>query len=147
MAVRRDSTVTTAESSMLSHSFWNTQQTRMVNKNTNKYIHLIPKWHNFLNFFSLWQFPLHASLQVKISFAISASEIEEHKKGSVAVNLEYAHPRRPRGSQSGREKRRGESFQVRAKEPLGTDSHRTISKNSTGCRLLIGHKKCFVLLC
>ena len=57
------------------------------------------------------------------------------------------HPRRPRGSQSGREKRRDESFQVRAKEPLGTDSHRTISKNSSGCRLLIGHKKCFVLLC
>ena len=50
-------------------------------------------------------------------------------------------------SQSGREKRRDESFQVRAKEPLGTDSHRTISKNSSGCRLLIGHKKCFVLLC
>ena len=57
------------------------------------------------------------------------------------------HPRRPRGSQSGREKRRDESFQVRAEEPLGTDSHRTISKNSSGCRLLIGHKKCFVLLC
>ena len=30
---------------------------------------------------------------------------------------------------------------------LGTDSHRTISKNSSRCRLLIGHKKCFVLLC
>ena len=58
-----------------------------------------------------------------------------------------SHPRRPRGSKSGWEKRRDESFQVRAKEPLGTDSHRTISKNSSGCRLLIGHKKCFVLLC
>ena len=57
------------------------------------------------------------------------------------------HPRRPRGSQSGREKRWDESFQVRAKETLGTDSHRAISKNSSGCRLLIGHKKCFVLLC
>ena len=56
------------------------------------------------------------------------------------------HPRRPRGSQLGREKRRDESFQVRAKEPLGTDSHRTISKNSSGCRLLVGHKKCFVLI-
>ena len=42
---------------------------------------------------------------------------------------------------------RDESFQVKAEEPLGTDSHRTISKNSSGCRLLIGHKKCFVLLC
>ena len=57
------------------------------------------------------------------------------------------HLRRPRGSQSGRENRRDESFQVRAKEPLGTDSYRTISKNSNGCRLLIGHKKTFVLLC
>ena len=57
------------------------------------------------------------------------------------------HPRRPRGSQSGREKRWDESFEVRAKEPLYTDSHRTISKNSSGCRLLIGLKKCFVLLC
>ena len=28
---------------------------------------------------------------------------------------------------------------------MGTDSHRTISKTSSGCRLLIGHKKCFVL--
>ena len=53
----------------------------------------------------------------------------------------------PRGSRLGREKRRDESFQVRAEEPLGTDSHRTISKNSSGCRLLIGHKKCFLLLC
>ena len=53
----------------------------------------------------------------------------------------------PGGSQSGREKRRNESFQVRTEEPRGTDSHRTISKSSSRCRLLIGHKKCFVLLC
>ena len=51
------------------------------------------------------------------------------------------------GQSVGLGKRRDESFQVRAEEPLGTDSHRTISKNSSGCRLLIGHKKCFVLLC
>ena len=37
--------------------------------------------------------------------------------------------------------RRDESFQVRAKEPLGTDSHLASSKNSSGWRLLIGHKK------
>ena len=55
------------------------------------------------------------------------------------------HPRRPRGSQSGREKRRHESFQVRVEEPLGTHSHRTISKDSSGCRLLIGHEK--IMLC
>ena len=57
---------------------------------------------------------------------------------------EKYHPQRPRGSQSGREKRRDASFQVRAKEPLGTDSHRTVSKTSSGCRLLIGHKKCLL---
>ena len=57
------------------------------------------------------------------------------------------HPRRPRSSQSGRVKRRDESFQAWVEEPLGTDSQRTISKRSSDCRLLIGHKKCFVLLC
>ena len=61
--------------------------------------------------------------------------------------LGMPHPRRPGGSQSGREKRREESFQVRTKELLGTDSHRTFSKNSSGCQLPSGHKKCFVLLC
>ena len=53
----------------------------------------------------------------------------------------------PGACQSGREKRRDESFQARAEEPLGTDSHRTTSKWSSECWLLIGHKKCFVLLC
>ena len=43
--------------------------------------------------------------------------------------------------------KRDESFQVRAKETLGTDSHRTFSKISSGCRFLIRQKKCFVLLC
>ena len=57
-----------------------------------------------------------------------------------------SHPRRPRCSQSGQEKRWDESFQVWANEPLGTDSHRTISKNSCRCQLLIGHKNCFILL-
>ena len=41
----------------------------------------------------------------------------------------------------------GQKFSSTAKEPLGTDSHQTISKTSSGCRLLIGPKKCFVLLC
>ena len=54
------------------------------------------------------------------------------------------HPRRSRGSQSGRVKRRHESFQAWAEEPLGTDSHRTISKRSGECWFLIGHKKCFL---
>ena len=60
------------------------------------------------------------------------------------------HPRRPRGGQWGREKRRDKSFQVQAEKPLGTDSHRTISKrsrSSSECCFLIRHKKCFVLLC
>ena len=56
------------------------------------------------------------------------------------------HPQRPRGSQSGREKMRDESLQAWAEELLGTDSHQTISKRSSECWLLIGHKKWFVLL-
>ena len=99
---------------------------------------------------------------VKFPFANKIEEMHERSLVSVKVEprstprlssalfiplLRERHPRRPRGSQSGWEKRQDESFQVRAKEPLGTDSHRTISKNSSGCRLLIGHKKCFVLLC
>ena len=60
---------------------------------------------------------------------------------------ESIHPRRPRGGQLGREKRCHNSFQVQAEKPLGTDSHWTISKRSSECWLLIGHKKCFVLWC
>ena len=51
------------------------------------------------------------------------------------------------GQSFGSGEKAARKFSLRAKEPLGTDSHRTISKNSSGCRLLIGHKKCFVLLC
>ena len=51
------------------------------------------------------------------------------------------------GQSVGSGEKAARKFSLRAKEPLGTDSHRTISKNSSGCRLLIGHKKCFVLLC
>ena len=36
---------------------------------------------------------------------------------NILQDLHNSHPRRPRGSQSGREKRRDESFQVRAKSP------------------------------
>ena len=61
--------------------------------------------------------------------------------------LSFKHPWGPRGSKSGREKTCDKSFQAWAEEPLGTDSHQTISKRSSKCWLLIGHKKCFVLLC
>ena len=40
-----------------------------------------------------------------------------------------------------------ESFQARVEEPLGSDSYQTISELSGECWLLIGLKKCFVLLC
>ena len=56
----------------------------------------------------------------------------------------WTHPRRPRGGQS--EKRCNKSFQAQGDKPLGTDSHWTISKPSSICWFLIGHKKCFVLL-
>ena len=55
-------------------------------------------------------------------------------------NLRWHYPRRPRGGQSGREKRRDESFQEQAEKPLGTDSHRTISKRSSECWLLVPNR-------
>ena len=55
---------------------------------------------------------------------------------------ETRHLRRPRDSQSGREKRHDKSFQARAKEPLGTDPYETIFKRSSWLGT-----KCFVLLC
>ena len=63
------------------------------------------------------------------------------------LRLVTFHPRRPRGSQSGREKRRDKSFQAQPEKPLGTDSHRTISKRSSDCWLLIGHKNALYSLC
>ena len=86
----------------------------------------------------------HRSLRCLLRSKTSAVQINLAR---IIIPQGDAHPRRPRGSQSGREKECDESLQVRAKEPLGTDWHRAISKNSSGCRLLIGHKKCFVLLC
>ena len=47
----------------------------------------------------------------------------------------------------GRAKWRDKSFQEWAKEPLGTKSHRTISKRLREYRLLIGQKKSLVLFC
>ena len=38
-------------------------------------------------------------------------------------------------------------FKYGRKSPWVPTHHRIISKNSSKCRLLIGHKKCFVLLC
>ena len=55
------------------------------------------------------------------------------------------HPRRPKGQAVGSGEKAGQKFS--SKEPLGSNSHRATSKNSSGCRLLIGRKKCFVLLC
>ena len=68
-----------------------------------------------------------------------AVKIMKHQQRNKEEDTREMHPRRPRGERKGAKK-------VRAKEPLGSNSHRTISKNSNGCRLLIGHKKTFVLL-
>ena len=52
----------------------------------------------------------------------------------------HFHPRRPRGSQSGWEKRQDKSFQVWAKEVLGTDSHQAISKIQADAGSWLGTK-------
>ena len=51
-----------------------------------------------------------------------------------------SHPQRPRESQSGQEKRRDERFQPRAEEPLGTDSHQTISNGQANPDSWFGRK-------
>ena len=85
------------------------------------------------------------------SHAYKPSRKNKNKKDEVPPRFELrsldSHPRRPRGSQSGRKKRRDESFQARAEEDLGIDSIQTISKRLSECRFLIGHKNSFLLLC
>ena len=45
------------------------------------------------------------------------------------------------------EKARRKFSSTGGRDPRLTDSHQTISKRSSECWLLIGHKKCFALLC
>ena len=64
--------------------------------------------------------PFHTAgpISRKVARARSTKKnIVSHQKGTLQHIFHLCtHPRRPRGSQSGREKRRDESFQVRAKE-------------------------------
>ena len=88
---------------------------------------------DFKKSFFLFKKPAHAQ---QAAYFVKAEKALYEK-----TPLPDQHPRRPRGSQPGLVKRRDESFQAWAEEPLGTDSHRTISKRSRECWLLIGHKK------
>ena len=54
---------------------------------------------------------------------------------------------RTQGQSVGSGEKAGWKFSSTGERAPSIDSHRAISKNSSGCRLLIGHKKCFVLLC
>ena len=65
----------------------------------------------------------------------------------IQSNLELSILGDPGAVSRGRAKWRDESFQERAEEPLGTKSHRTISKRLREYRLLIGQKKSLVLFC
>ena len=77
---------------------------------------------------------LHRPMHYSQSTSTRISENEM----SIRIPLGNAHPRRPRGSQSGAGEMARQSFQERAEEPLGTKSHRTISKRLREYRLLIG---------
>ena len=110
-------------------------------------INLSRLWSCVLGFSSVLTFFYFIHVQLALIFVDPLFHI-----GTVHVHVFvyqwYAgHPRRPRGSQSGREKRRDKIFQAQVEQPLGTDSHRTISKRSSECWLLIEHKKFFILLC
>ena len=51
------------------------------------------------------------------------------------------------GQSVGSGEKAGWKFSSTGERAPGTDTHRAISKHSSGWRLLIGHKKCFVLMC
>ena len=51
--------------------------------------------------------------------------------------LAKVHPRRPRGGQSGWEKRRDERFQGWAEETVGADSYQTMSKRSSELCIIV----------
>ena len=54
------------------------------------------------------------------------------------------YPQRPRGSQSGREKRRDESFQVRVEEPRVPTLTGPFPNGQANAGSCLGPKKCFV---
>ena len=53
-----------------------------------------------------------------VSFIVFMSPVKVFTRISAALDYAPPHPRTPRGSQFGREKRRDERFQVLSKEPL-----------------------------
>ena len=104
---------------------------------------MVPPLLRYLWFHSIYSLAASCSLQ-------SANVIHRNllcQWGGLLFHFILSHPQRPRGSQLGREKGHDKSFQALIEEPLGTESHWTISKRSSECWLLIGLKKCFVLLC
>ena len=80
-------------------------------------------------------------------FHLCHGSCKSWKRGTRPPSSHYKTSSETQGQSGGSEEKAGQTFSLRGKEPLGTETHRTISKNSSGCRLLIGHKKCFVLLC
>ena len=93
------------------------------------------------------KFNLAGKQTIFLSFSSTYLFLNVSLKDCTFYELLTGHPRRPRGSQSGSGEISRKSFQEWAKKPLGTKSYRTISKRLRDCRLLIGHKKSFVLLC
>ena len=111
-----------------------------------------PRWKRALSYHELyelkfapnWFYKGHLSRET----GLLSTGFRFRKWPTQICNQWLPHPRRPGGGQSGREKRRDESFQAQADH---SNTHRTISNQSNECWLLIGHKKsvkkCFVLLC
>ena len=88
-----------------------------IKKSINDYFH--PQFAIMVFNIKSCPFSVVKNGQTRLQFLV----FEKFTKGLI-------HPRRPRGNQSGRGKRRDESFQAQAEKPLGTDSHRTISSFS-----------------
>ena len=83
-------------------------------------------------------------------FLLLPSMMQNHRQSEFCANLMY-HESDPILGDPGAVSRAGlkgatKVFKHGRKNPWA-DSHRTISKRSRECWFLIGHKKCFVLLC
>ena len=83
---------------------------------------------------------------MNILFILSASL----RVGSTVIQIKLARVQtssETQGQSVGSGERARRKFSSTGKKAPGYHSHRIISKTLSGCRLLIGHKKCFVLLC
>ena len=82
------------------------------------------------------------------SIGICVSQVGEHISLEICVSQVGKHTSsETQGQLSGSGEKAGRKFSSKGKRAPGYRLSPRYFQNSSGCRLLIGHKKCFVLLC